>query len=92
MIAFGSVIALLVKPFTRPLEMKAHEAAASLKGIIDGSGGEWAFDDFTSIEIADPRLEAIRRRALQIQEPFDDQGMAILCELLAEAEGLAAGG
>jgi hypothetical protein len=83
------IIALLLEPFTRPLDMTHGEVADSLRAIVDGTGGEWDLDDFTSIEIADPHLESIRIRAARIALPIDDEGMATLRALLAEAEALA---
>lgn len=86
-----AAIALILKPFARPLEMTPGQAVESLRGIVDGTAGEWALDDFTSIRVADPRLEHIRERAVRIPEPLDESGLLVLRELLSEAEALAAG-
>ncbi len=76
----------LVLPVARPIEMTAEEVAATLRAIINGKGHDWAFDDFTSMPIADPQLESIRVRA----ESMRSWDVGVLQELLSEAEALAA--
>jgi hypothetical protein len=68
---------------------EADEVAAYLRNFVDGGGGEWDWDDFTSVPIADPQLEDIRRRAAAVDLPPSADGVAILRELLREAELVA---
>jgi hypothetical protein len=68
--------------------LTASAVADYLRQFLDGEGGDWDWDDFTSAPIADPVLENIRVRALNSGPPFDDQAMIGLRELLAEAEAL----
>lgn len=75
--------------FERPLERSADEVARYLRAFIEGTGGEWDWDDFISIPIANSKLEAIRRRAIEIDLPIQGEGLEILKALLAEAETLA---
>jgi hypothetical protein len=85
------VIALLFKlimlPFEKPSHRSAGEVARYLRDLIDGTGGEWDFDDFASVPLADPRLESIRSRA---EHRGDGGDIADLRVLLVEAEAIAA--
>ena len=67
----------------------AAEVARYLREFIDGVGGEWDWDDFESVPIADAVLDDIRQRAADAAPPNPD--MQRLRQLLAEAEALAAG-
>lgn len=80
--------ALLGGLFSRRLQRSAAEVARYLRGFIEGTGGEYDWDDFESIPIADPVLDGIRRRAAEAGPPKPD--MVELRRLLAEAEMLAA--
>lgn len=68
----------------------ASEVATYLRNFVGGGSGEWDWDDFTSVPIADPRLESIRDRAAMVTLPASKEGTQVLLELLAEAEALAA--
>ena len=57
------IFKILLLPFERPAHRSADEVARILREVIDGSGGEWDFDDLISNPLADPRLEAIRHQA-----------------------------
>lgn len=98
--ALGLVLALLAVPlaalaalvswvFGLKANLSAAEVASYLRDFIEGRGGAWDWDDFTSVPIGDPRLEDIRRRAAPIDLPVTDEGSAILRELLVEADDLA---
>ena len=80
---------LLMWPFERPLERTADEVADYLRDFLDNTSGDWDFDDFTSIPIADPRLESIRIRVGRVQEPMSEEGSEALRSLLSEVEALA---
>ncbi|HEV2818617.1 MAG TPA: hypothetical protein VGW40_15515 [Allosphingosinicella sp.] len=84
------VAKLLVLPFERPAKSSAAEVATALRDFLDGSGGDWDWDDFTSTPVADVRLEGIRRRASEVSLPLTSEGRASIERLLAEAERLAA--
>ena len=58
------------------------EVAGYIEDFIEGWGGEWDWDDFTSIPIANPWLDAIRRDAERVKLPVDEDGKAKLRELL----------
>lgn len=65
------------------------EVATYLGHFIEGGGEAWDWDDFTSVPIADPQLDHIRRRAAAIRLPVTNEGLALLRELLVEAHDMA---
>jgi hypothetical protein len=85
---FAIIVKILVLPFDRPQKVSAIQVALYLHEFIEGLGGEWDWDDFTSVPIADPQLESIRARASQVILPIDDVGLATLGSLLSEVENL----
>ena len=80
------VLKLVTIPFERPIRRTPDEVAAYLRDFIQGTGGDWDWDDFVSIPIADPKLESIRARARDY--PATENGLAELKALLREAEAL----
>ena len=87
-IPIAIVLKLVTMPFERPITRTPAEVARYLRDFLDGSGGEWDFDDFSSIPIADARLDSIRERASRFNGPKSDHGISELKSLLAEAEAL----
>jgi hypothetical protein len=85
------VVKLITMPFERPHKRTAEEVARYLRDFLEDSGGEWDWDDFTSISLADPGLESIRQRAASIALPISHEGRHALLALLAEAEAHAKG-
>ncbi len=83
----GTLFALVLAPFARPVRMSSQEVVQYLREFLNGTGGEWDIDDFVSTKIADPRLESIRRRFLALDDPTDPGALAAL---IAEAETIAA--
>lgn len=81
------ILKLVMLPFERPSHRSADEVARYLRSFIDGTGEEWAFDDFTSRRLADPRMESVRSRAELWDEKED---LSELLALLAEVESIAA--
>jgi len=73
-------------PFQRPMQRSPDEVARYLRDFLHGTGGPWDWDDFTSIPIADPRLEDLRQRAIALDLPMADDETAPLKALIAEAE------
>ena len=72
-------------------DLTAEDVASYLEGFIEDRSGDWDWDDFTSIPITNPALEAIRQEAAMVQLPVDDAGDAKLRELLTRARSLQAG-
>lgn len=84
------VVKLILLPFEKPIQRTPAEVAKYLRDFLHGTGGDWDWDDFVSIEIADPRLDDIRERAAALELPMPDTDTAPLQALVAEAEALAA--
>ena len=72
--------------FTADLTPKDVESY--LQNFLDGRGGAWDWDDFTSIPIRDPTLDAIREQASYVDLPLDDIGRATLEQLLEETRAM----
>jgi hypothetical protein len=69
--------------------LTASQVVKYLRDFIDETGGEWDWDDFTSIPIGnDARLEEIRSEADMISLPVNEAGLAKLHELLARGTAL----
>jgi len=88
-IPVAAFAALLTGLFGLKEKRTASEVATYLRDFVDGGGGEWNWDDFTSVPIADSRLEDIRKRAAAVDLPPTEEGIIALRGLLAEAERLA---
>ena len=57
-----------------------------MNDLIDGSGGPWDWDEFESVSITDPELDAIRQRAIPAGPPEPDVGT--LRNLISEVQVL----
>lgn len=86
LIPVAVVVKLVTMPFERPHKRTADEVARYLRGFLEDTGGDWDWDDFTSIPLADPGLESIRERAARVELPLTEEGRTTLLALLAEAE------
>lgn len=82
--------ALLAAPFarTRSTDRTPGEVAGYIRDFIEGTGGEWDWDDFISVPIADPALDAIRLGAGAVPLPVTSEGLNQLRQLLARAKAL----
>lgn len=67
-------------------QREATYVAETIAAFLDGIGGERGWDDFTSLRLHDRALDGIRKRALAVDLPVDDDGEATLRGLQAEAE------
>ena len=70
-----------------------EEVATYIERSLEGTGGEWDWDDFTSVPIRDPELEKIRLRCLGLDREFppteagaycSSEGFAVLREMLEQ--------
>ena len=84
------IAALVSKVFGLKAKLSAAEVAKCLRDYIGGTGGVWDWDDFTSVPLADPQLDEIRREASAVTAPETEDAPIVLKRLLAEAERLAA--
>ena len=93
-IPLAFVVAVVAALFVRILGLKnsadltSDDVADYLQNFIDGRGGDWDWDDFTSIPISDPALEAIRQEAEMVRLPIDEAGVSKLGNLLVRARAL----
>lgn len=71
-------------------QQEAAYASRTILTFLDGSCGEYDWDDFTSCPLSDPAVERIRRSALAVDLPVDVEGQSILITLANEADRLAA--
>jgi hypothetical protein len=79
-------VAIVAGFFSRPKKRTPAEVAGFIRDFLEGRGGEWDWDDFTSVPLVDPKLEAIRLGAASIALPVTVDGMAQLKTLLSRAE------
>src|SRR5258707_1029031 len=63
-------------------DLTARDVEGYLQDFLDGNGGDWDWDDFTSIPITDPTLEGIREEAAWVELPLTEDGRATLRHLL----------
>jgi hypothetical protein len=85
---FLGIMKLLVLPFEKPVDLSPEEVVSYLRDFRDGTGDGRDWDDFTSVSIADPLLEGIRKRAADLDLPISGRNAAPLDTLIAEAEAL----
>jgi hypothetical protein len=74
-------------PGKRTFDRSPAEVAGFLRDFLDGTGGEWDWDEFECVPITNPELDRIRLHAAMAGPPGAD--LAKLRELLAQAEALA---
>jgi hypothetical protein len=65
-------------------DLTPKDVESYLRDFLEGSSGDWDWDDFTSIPITDPALDAIREQALYVELPLDGTGRAKLEQLLEQ--------
>ena len=83
-ILFALILQLL--PGKKTVDRTPDEVAGFLRDLVDRTGGEWDWDEFECVPITDPRLDAIRRRAVKAGPPHPDVDALRL--LAAEADAL----
>lgn len=70
------------------VDLTPSDVASYLEDWIECTGGEWDWDDFTSIPITDPVLEGVREEAAALSYPLDKEDISRLRELLQQVKGL----
>src|SRR5688572_28945253 len=81
-IALPLAILIQLLPLKKTRDRNPEEVAGFLRDFAEGTGGEWDWDDFTSVPITDPRLEAIRIEADMIPLPIEPEDLQKLQELI----------
>jgi hypothetical protein len=52
------------------MKMTRREIADVIDAFLDGTGGERDWNDFTSVYLDDPELDAVRQRCVDIRDEF----------------------
>jgi hypothetical protein len=63
-----------------------EEVANTIEGFVNGTGDQWAWDEFISIRIDDPELEAIRQKCVAIRDQFPPSDPKAYCSEAGFAE------
>jgi hypothetical protein len=69
-------------------DLTARDVETYLEDFLEGGGGDWDWDDFTSISITDPALEQIREEAAFVELPLTEGGKEKLRELLQRVRAM----
>lgn len=56
-----------------------EDVANTIEGFVNGTGDQWAWDDFISIRIDDLALETIRRKCVAIRDEFPPSDPKAYC-------------
>ena len=65
----------------RGVDRTPEEVAGFLDDFVDGTGGEWDWDEFESVPINNPTLNALRKRAVILGPPHPDlEGLRSIAE------------
>jgi hypothetical protein len=71
-----------------------QEAAVYIENFLLDRGGEWDWDDFTSIQIDDPELDQIRLRCGELRNLYpteqgfcNEEGLEVLRGILKSLRG-----
>jgi hypothetical protein len=59
-------------PGKKSVDRTPDEVIGFIEDFIEGSGGQWDWDEFTSLQITDPRLDDLRRAAALSGPPYDE--------------------
>ena len=92
-IPVGLLVMLAVRLFglKDSADLTAADVASYLDDALGGRGGAWDWDDFTSISITDPALEAIRDEAARVRLPLTEEGRGTLEALLERTRKIERG-
>jgi hypothetical protein len=91
---FAIPIILIIVVAERLLGLKtskdrtAREVEVYLRDFLDGTDGAWDWDDFTSIKITDPELDAIREEAACVSLPLTEGGRATIRDLIEQVRSM----
>jgi hypothetical protein len=55
------------------------EIADTIEGFVNGTGDQWAWDDFISLRLDNPELEAIRQKCVAIRDEFPPSNPRAYC-------------
>ncbi len=69
------------------MKRSAEEAAKFIENHIHGTEGPHDWDDFTSIPIKDPKLNAMRLRCVKLDEEHPDTRFSELSKMIVDLGG-----
>lgn len=85
-LAIPLALAASLWPGKKTVDRTPEEVAGFLRDFLEGTGSDWDWDEFESVPITDPTLEALRKRATLAAPPNADLGE--LRRILADAEAI----
>lgn len=91
LVAVPVALVLKILGIGQKCDRSAEEVATYICSFIENTDDDYDWDDFTSVTITNPKLEAIRKQAADIPLPMNIEGLGKLKELLKQAEALQGG-
>ena len=58
-------------PLKKTVDRTPDDVIGFIEDFIDGTGGDWDWDEFESVPITDARLDALREEASMTGPPYD---------------------
>ncbi|WP_146756697.1 hypothetical protein [Brevundimonas vesicularis] len=71
-IAIPLAFAASLWPGKKTVDRAPEEVAGFLQDFLDGTGGDWDWDEFTRVPISDPFLDVVRQKASTLDPRIDD--------------------
>ena len=80
-ISIAAVVAILIfkRHCDRMPDPSIEEIIKTISDFIEGKGGEWDWDDFTTIPLRNPDLERIRKECFEIHYKYPDKDKSLYC-------------
>ena len=72
-----------------PLDRTREEVAEIIERFLDGSCGEWDWDDSLSIKVENVQLDAVRQRCAAVCDDFPADQVGHYCSAAGVDEALA---
>lgn len=82
-------LATRILGLSRTADLTPKDVEGYIDDFLNDRGADFDWDDFCSIPLTDPRLDAIRDEADSVPLPLDDRGQAHLRDLLARVRALS---
>ena len=61
------------------MKLSPEEVANTIEGFVNGTGDQWAWDEFISLRLSDPGLEAVRQKCVAIRDQFPSSDPKAYC-------------
>ena len=71
-VALPLVFLASVWPGKKTVDRTPEEVAGLIDDFTDGTGSDWDWDNFESLSITDPTLDALRQEAIKVGPPYED--------------------